>query len=157
MQHDDLKFKWQQLELWMSEAIKRADDGTCKRVSDSLIPILPELMGTLRDIITDQTSTPIVKMRCLEIVMSAWAKCLRSELRTQRAAVAQDRFRAKKSVADAQRIEAAANDKLAALEISKQRKKIARQLKLAEQAAKKRMPAFPNVQKTTTRFSTKRR
>src|SRR5437660_1556673 len=137
MQTGELRFNFDKLEQMMAQAIQKARDEQYKNVSAALIGALPELIATLRNIVVSPDASANQRMRCVELLCMCWARVLRTGLREDRATVSREKFVAKKMRAQADKIEAAAKDKLAALEISKQRKKIARQLKRAEQAAAK--------------------
>ena len=129
----ELRFHWDKLESYMLAAIdKSASDGTA--VSDAIKSAIPDMIAALRGVIVSTDASPTQRMRACEILFSSWSRCLRADLREQRAEVSTQKWRAKQAAALAQRTTAKAQDKKSQLEISKERKRIQRQLTNAEQA-----------------------
>ena len=135
MQQSEMRFTWDKLEFYLLSAIdKSANDGSA--VSDAIKDVIPDLISALKALIvsTDPSVTSAQRMRACEILFSSWSRCLRADLREQRAEVSTQKWRAKQAAALAQRTTAKAQDKKSQLEISKERKRIQRQLTNAEQA-----------------------
>jgi hypothetical protein len=120
------------LENLMSSALEKATIERLKPVSQALLPILPDVIGGLRDVITDPTSTPTQRMRALEMVMAAWSRCIRSEVQLTKAEHARNRHRLATAQAATERAKAKAAERAAKVYEAKEQKRIARILKKHE-------------------------
>ncbi len=67
------------LEGLMQGCLKKVTDKQAKTISAALIPMVPVMLETMQGILTDSVPTPTVKMRVLELMFSAWNRCLKAD------------------------------------------------------------------------------
>ena len=90
------------LYLYMTEAIRRTSAKEYARVSAALIPVLPDLVTALKQVITDTSTTPAQRLQAAGMLQALWARCLRDEDRKQKHLTKRARIKATKPPLDAE-------------------------------------------------------
>lgn len=109
-----------------------------KPVSEVIRRSLPDIIEGLRAVIVDPAATPAQKLQAVDLAFTAWYKCLKANLQTERAQVLKDRTKAEHARAVAEKIKATVERKQADLKIAATRRRYARALaKAAKQQEKK--------------------
>jgi long-subunit acyl-CoA synthetase (AMP-forming) len=115
----------------MIEAIRRTTAKEYKKVSAALIPVLPDLVTALGQVITDNQTTPAQRLQAAGMLQALWARCLRDEDRKQKHLTNRERLRVKR-----RKVEVA--DRQATLELAAERKRIDRVLEQAKKELESR-------------------
>jgi hypothetical protein len=92
----------EKLHLYMVEAIRRTTAKEYRKVSAALIPVLPDLVTALKQVITDNQTTPAQRLQAAGMLQALWARCLRDEDRKQKQLTKRARIKATKPPLDAE-------------------------------------------------------
>lgn len=111
------------LGFYLQEAIRNTDDRKFARISQALLPMLPEIAEELKRIaIGDGTTAQ--KLQAIEMILQCWGRCLKVEDRKQKHLTKREQLKIRKT-----KVEAA--DKKAKLAIAAEHRKIDETLKRA--------------------------
>jgi len=112
------------LGFYLQEAIRNTDDKKFARVSQALLPMLPEIAEELKRLAVGDGTTA-QKLQAIEMILQCWSRCLKVEDRKQKHLTKREEAKAKRTKAQAQ-------DKRAILEISRKREEISKKLAQAK-------------------------
>lgn len=121
----------ERLALYMTEAIRQTTAREYKKISAALIPVLPDLVTALSQVIADGATTPAQRLQAADMLMALFARCIRDEDRKQKHSVKCAQVKLRK-----REVEAA--DRKTKLAIATERRKIDETLKKAEEELEKR-------------------
>ncbi len=113
------------LHVYLVEAIRRTTGREYKTVSAALIPVLPDLIKALSQVIADGTATPAQRLQAADMLMALFARCIRDEDRKQKHYVKRAQLKVKLSKVEA-------DDRKAKLAIVAERRKIDETLEKAK-------------------------
>ena len=122
------------IHVYIQEALTKVQTGEADKVSSVLAEIMPDVLKALHAMATSDESTQGQRKWALEAILSIFARLMTMRLREDRAEITQQKWLAKRANAEAARSLAKAQDKKSQLEISRERKRIQRQLTKVEQA-----------------------
>ena len=108
------------LGFYLQQAIKNTDDRKFVRVSQALLPMLPEIAEELKRLAVGDYTTA-QKLKAIEMILQCWSRCLKVEDRKQKHATKREEAKAKRTKAQVQ-------DKQATLEIGRKREEISKKL-----------------------------
>jgi hypothetical protein len=107
----------EKLHLYLQEAIRRTTAKEYRKVSDALIPVLPDLVKALSQVIADSTATPAQRLQAADMLIALWGRCLREEDRERKHLTNLGRLKV-------QRTKVEADDRQSKLAIAAERRKI---------------------------------
>jgi len=112
------------LGFYLQQAIKNTEDKKFVRVSQALLPMLPEIAEELKRIaIGDGTTAQ--KLQAIEMILQCWSRCVKVEDRKQKNLTKREQLKIRKT-----KVEAA--DRKSKLAIAAERRKIDETLKRAK-------------------------
>jgi hypothetical protein len=113
------------LGFFLQQAITNTEDKKFTRVSQALLPMLPEIAEALKRIaIGDGDGTTAQKLQAIEMILQCWNRCLKVEDRKQNHLTKREQLKIRKT-----RVEA--DDRKAKLAIAAERRQIDATLKKA--------------------------
>jgi hypothetical protein len=107
------------LGFYLQEAIATAGEKQLSRVSQAIVPLLPDIVSELKNLAVSNETTPAQKLQAIEMILQCWSRCLKVGVKKQEYQMKRQRLKVK--------------DRKSKLAISRKREEISKKL---AQAAK---------------------
>jgi hypothetical protein len=90
------------LTFYLQAVIEKTGVAKYRSVSAALLPVLPQMIQAIADVIADPGTTAAQRIQCAEMLMSLWGRCRADEYREERVLTVKERAMAAKIAAKTQ-------------------------------------------------------